>query len=182
MMSWFTDTFLPSLLSRAGVEHGLWLSRKQTAICLEHMECHTVLQAEFQGDYRRHNYYTMEWGERSVRLDYSKLNGCGVIVFGMNNQEKAEANARRETEKQRLEAERLERIWKNPERLEKWRKRSQEALDRAEHDLELCKQDLLAAQASGDMEEVKLCLEDIKFAEEVVAEKLADWRKYYDGD
>lgn len=181
-MSWFTDTFLPSLLSRAGVNHGLWLSRKQTAICLEHMECHTVLQAEFQGDYRRHNYYTMEWGERSIRLDYSKLNGCGLIVFGMNNQEKAEANARREAEKRRLEAERLERIHRNPERLEKWRKRSQEELDRAKHKLEVWKAALAEAKAAGDMEEVKLCLEDIKFAEEMVAEKLAEWRKYHNGD
>lgn len=34
-MSWFYDTFLPSLLERAGTNKGMWLSRKQTAICIE---------------------------------------------------------------------------------------------------------------------------------------------------
>ena len=33
-MNWFYDTFLPSLLERAGTNKGMWLSRKQTAICI----------------------------------------------------------------------------------------------------------------------------------------------------
>lgn len=42
-MNWFYDTFLPSLLERAGTNKGMWLSRKQTAICIEKMEKHTTI-------------------------------------------------------------------------------------------------------------------------------------------
>lgn len=80
-MNWFYDTFLPSLLERAGTNKGMWLSRKQTAICIEKMEKHTTMVAQFQGDYYRHNYYTLEWSGRKVFLNYSKLNGCGQITF-----------------------------------------------------------------------------------------------------
>lgn len=55
-MSWFYDTFLPSLLERAGTNKGMWLSRKQTAICIEKMEQHTTMVPQLQGDYCRHNY------------------------------------------------------------------------------------------------------------------------------
>lgn len=57
-MSWFYDTFLPSLLERAGTNNGMWLSRKQTAICIKKMEKHTAMVPQFQGDYCRHNYYS----------------------------------------------------------------------------------------------------------------------------
>ena len=59
-MNWFYDTFLPSLLERAGTNKGMWLSRKQTAICIEKMEKHTTMVAQFQGDYYRHNYRSEE--------------------------------------------------------------------------------------------------------------------------
>ena len=49
-MSWFYDTFLPSLLERAGTNKGMWLSRKQTAICIEKMEQHTTMVPQLQGD------------------------------------------------------------------------------------------------------------------------------------
>ena len=45
-MNWFYDTFLPSLLERAGTNKGMWLSRKQTAICIEKMEKHTTMVAQ----------------------------------------------------------------------------------------------------------------------------------------
>ena len=103
-MNWFYDTFLPSLLDRAGTNKGMWLSRKQTAICVEKMEQHTVMVPQFQGDYCRHNYYTLEWNGRHVSLNYSKLNGCGQITFGFTAAEAEEASRRR-TEDERREAE-----------------------------------------------------------------------------
>ncbi len=108
-MSWFYDTFLPSLLERAGTNKGMWLSRKQTAICIERMEVHTVMVPQFQGDYCRHNYYTMEWNGRHVHLNYSKLNGCGQITFGFNAAEAEEASRRHAEEQQREAEERMER-------------------------------------------------------------------------
>ena len=47
-MSWFDDTFLPSLFERFGRETH-WLTRKQTAICTRYMERHTVMVDQFQG-------------------------------------------------------------------------------------------------------------------------------------
>lgn len=107
-MSWFYETFLPSLLERAGTNKGMWLSRKQTSICIEKMEQHTVMVPQFQGDYCRHNYYTMEWNGRHVHLNYSKLNGCGQITFGFTAAESEEANRRHTEEKQREADERME--------------------------------------------------------------------------
>lgn len=108
-MNWFYDTFLPSLLERAGTNQGMWLSRKQTAICIEKMEAHTVRVPQFQGDYYRHNYYTMEWNGRHIRLNYSKLNGCGQITFGFTAAEAEEAGRRRAEEKRQEDAEHMER-------------------------------------------------------------------------
>lgn len=108
-MSWFYDTFLPSLLERAGTNHGMWLSRKQTAICIEKMQVHTVMVLQFQGDYFRHNYYTMEWNGRHVSLNYSKLNGCGQITFGFTVEEAEESSRKYAMEKQREAEERMER-------------------------------------------------------------------------
>lgn len=45
-MSWFDDTFLPSLFERFGRETH-WLTRKQTAICTRYMERHTVMVDQF---------------------------------------------------------------------------------------------------------------------------------------
>lgn len=118
-MSWFYDTFLPSLLERAGTNHAMWLTRKQTEICTRYMEKHTVRLAEFQGDYTSHDYYTVKWGERDVHLSYSKLNGCGTISFSFNKAELEAHQKEVEAEKERIEAERLERIKRNPERLQK---------------------------------------------------------------
>jgi septin family protein len=143
------------------------------------MEKHVVSVTQFQGDSTRHNYYTTEWRGRAVCLEYSKLNGCGTIIFGMNEQERAEASARRKAEKERLEDERLERIRKNPERLAKWQKHTQDNLDRAMEHLATYKQDLLAAEADGDIAEVALCREDIADAEKCVEEMLVEWKKYH---
>lgn len=181
-MSWFTNEFLPSLFSRAGTGHGIWLSRKQTAICTKYMERHTVREAVFQGDYQNHDYYTIEWNGRNVRLNYSKLNGCGNIVFSMNQEERKQAEIRNAEERKRIEAERIACRLRHPETLKKWQERTQKALDAAAESLERCRSDLAAAEAAGDDAEIALCREDIANDEEWYAEKLAEWKIYHGGD
>ena len=115
-MSWFDDTFLPSLFERFGRETH-WLTRKQTAICTRYMERHTVMVDQFQGDRTRHHYYTREWRGRIVTLNYSKLNGCGTISFGSTEQERADLAKRREVERTERELRSLRRLReRHPER------------------------------------------------------------------
>lgn len=118
-MGWFYDTFLPSLFARAGAEKGMWLSKKQTDVCTRYMEKHSVLHAQFQGDYTTHLYYTCKWGERDVHLSYSKLNGCGMITFSFDSAEREEATRAAQEERERIERERIERVKRRPERLAK---------------------------------------------------------------
>ena len=118
-MAWFYETFLPSLFARAGAEKGMWISQKQTAVCTKYMERHTVRCEQFQGDYTKHLYYTTKWGERDVRLSYSKLNGCGMITFSYNKEEREEATRAAQEERERIERERIERIKRRTERLAK---------------------------------------------------------------
>ena len=156
-MSWFYDTFLPSLLERAGTNKGMWLSRKQTAICIEQMEVHTVMVPQFQGDYYRHNYYTMEWNGRNVHLDYSKLNGCGRITFGFTAAEAEEATRRRAEEKQQEDAERMERkrkwtAWARenaPEKLEQRIHRHRAKIADLQEALKDILEDLAESEAEG---------------------------------
>ena len=105
MNKWFAENFLPSLFDRTKPDKGIWLSRKQTAICVKYLEQHSTRHAQFQGDYTTHLYYTGEWNGRTVRMDYSKLNGCGMIVFGYNDEEKVELNRQHELERERMKEE-----------------------------------------------------------------------------
>ena len=118
-MAWFYDTFLPSIFDRAGTNNGLWLTQKQTAVCIRYMERHSVRTDEFFGDRNTHLYYTCKWGERDVQLSYSKLNGCGTITFSYNKAEREEATRAAQEERERIERERIARVKRHPERLAK---------------------------------------------------------------
>ena len=107
-MSWFQDKFLPSIFERAGLERK-WLTQKQTAVCTRSMEKRVVSVQQPYGEYTRHTYYITTWQGRHVQLDYSKLNGCGVIQFGMNEQERMDAEAQRERWQREREHDRLVR-------------------------------------------------------------------------
>ena len=82
MNRWFENVFLPSLFQRTGHEP-LFLTRSQTNVCCDHMERMTQLVGGQYESYR-HDYYVYVWNGRNVRLDYSKVNGCGQIRFGLN--------------------------------------------------------------------------------------------------
>lgn len=158
-MSWFYDTFLPSLLERAGTNKGMWLSRKQTAICIERMEVHTMMVPQFQGDYCRHNYYTLEWNGRHVNLNYSKLNGCGQITFGFTAAEAEEATRRRAEEKRQEAEEYMERKRKwaewarenAPEKLEQRIHRHRAKIADLQEALKDILEDLAESEAEGDL-------------------------------
>ena len=121
MSKWFYNTFLPSIFDRCkdrGKE--MWLSQKQTAICIDNMEIRQVrFDPDGYGARCTHNNYVCDWNGRHVCLSYSKKNGCGYISFGMNKAEEEAHRARIEEEKQKAEAERIELIKSDPERLAK---------------------------------------------------------------
>ena len=121
MNKWFYSTFLPSVFDRCkdrGRE--MWLSQKQTAICADNMDLRQVrFDPDGYGARCTHNNYTCEWNGRKVILSYSKKNGCGYISFGMDKTEEEAHRAAIEAEKQKNEAERIEWIKKDPERLAK---------------------------------------------------------------
>ena len=121
MNKWFAETFLPSIFDRCkdrGKE--MWLSQKQTAVCIQNMELRQVrFDPDGYGVRCTHNNYTCEWNGRKVVLSYSKKNGCGFISFGMNKAEQEAHLAEIEAERQRIEAERIAWIKENPEKLAK---------------------------------------------------------------
>lgn len=142
MTKWFSDVFLPSLFQRAG-KNTIWLTRRQTAICVENMERHTVCQERF-GGLVRHDYFTAEWSGRAVTLDYSKQNGCGTITFGATQAEQEKAAAEGRAEQKRIERERLER---------KLRRRPEQFLHDLEQERELlawAQEDLQEDEQAGD--------------------------------
>lgn len=119
MKSWFFATFLPSLFDRAGTNHSMWLTQRQTAVCVDNMEKHITRTLEFQGDSSAHLWFSCEWNGRSVRMNYSKLNKCGTIEFSFSPDELAVNREANKKERERLENESIERIKRNPERLKK---------------------------------------------------------------
>ena len=119
MGKWFSDIFLRSIFDQCGGPcRGKWLSQKQTAVCVSNMEQKTMrFDADGYGTMCTHVYYTAEWQGRNVTMQYSKKNSCGRIEFGPNAAEAAEAEQARSLERARIEAERVERLKRNPERL-----------------------------------------------------------------
>lgn len=119
MKKWFTETFLPSLFERAGTNRSMWLTQRQTAVCVENMEKHVTKTPEFQGVSTSHLWFSCEWNGRAVRLNYSKLNKCGTIEFSFSAEELAANKEKNKKERERLENESIERLKRHPERLKK---------------------------------------------------------------
>ena len=156
-MSWFDDTFLPSLFERFGRETR-WLTRKQTAICTQNMEQHTVMVGQFQGDRARHHYYTKEWRGRTVTLNYSKLNGCGTISFGSTEQERIELAARQEVEKKERELKSLKRL--RERRFDVFLKRLEQARDSVKYWEDEIKEDQADPETAKYVERDRECLSE----------------------
>ena len=109
MTRWFSDTFLPSIFQRAELNKGVWLSQKQTKICVDNMERHNVHYLDEYGVGCNRLYYDCKWQGRDVYLQYSKLNGCGMIFFGMNATEIEEQERKNQEERDDNEIKRLQR-------------------------------------------------------------------------
>lgn len=115
-MEWFKNTFLQSLFDRIGTGKDRWLTVKQTAICTQYMEKNTITFSDGFASYN-HDNYVIEWNGRQVYLSYSKKNGCGLISFGLNEDEKAENSRKTELERIEIIRERAARTYRrNPER------------------------------------------------------------------
>ena len=152
MSKWFYNTFLPSIFERCGAGKNMWLSGKQTAICIDNMERHTVrFDSDGYGTMWNHENYTCEWNGRSVFLSYSKKNGCGCVEFGFSAEEISVMKAEYEAEKAIIKSDRIKRTKQNPERLAKkiaslnkeirgWQEEYE--LDMADGETEQAKQDL----------------------------------------
>ena len=164
MNKWFSETFLPSVFDRAGTDKSMWLSRKQTSICVDNMEKHTVMQAQFQGDYTRHNYYTAEWNGRKIDLQYSKLNGCGTITFSMTKEEAEESRKAYQAEREAEKIERRENLKANkPERIAMHVEKESAKVDHIKEEIADLYKEL---SNTDDKELVEDINDDISFAEQ----------------
>lgn len=110
---WFNDIFMPSLFERAK-NNAMWLSAKQTQICVENFDSYKTVRVEAECGYYYRKIYEYTWQNRTVSLYYSKLNGCGQILFGFTPEE---------AEQNRIEGEKANKI-KHIERLEHLKKRA----------------------------------------------------------
>lgn len=137
MNQWFFETFLPSLFDRAGANHRMWLSRKQTAVCVENMNRHTVRYEVLQG-FESRSYFITEWNGRTVTLFYSKKNGCGQIEFSATKEEVEEAREKSRIENERIERERIRRRKeRNPEKFAEEVRKLRDTISSYEDDLQL---------------------------------------------
>lgn len=125
MNSWFENAFLHSLFKRCdpgecGPTHNLWLTRNQTEVCIKYMERHEHrYDSDGYGTMYEHLSYTCRWRGRDVRLEFSKLNGCGCISFGMTDEEQEIRRQEIAAENLRIRLARIERTKRKPERLAK---------------------------------------------------------------
>ena len=136
MTRWFQETFLQSLFQRAGTSKGLWLSQKQTVICVENMTRHSVRNRDKFGDMFSRLYYDCRWNGREVMMQYSKLNGCGMISFGLTEAEKQAQERKNQIERETHEIRRLQRRFeRHPEKFEEDLQALSEEIDDTESEL-----------------------------------------------
>lgn len=168
---WFNGVFVPSLFERAGVNHLMWLSAKQTQICVENFDsCKTVKVESECGMFYRRNIYKHTWNNRIIHLYYSKLNGCSQIIFGYTPEE---------IEQNRIENEKTAKI-KHIERLEHLKKRalidkSETAIEHYNKRIERLRKDLQSwkIELQEDIEDGEP-VENIEFDKKKIAEIKAD--------
>lgn len=115
--TWFNDTFLPSLFQRAGVNKEMWLTVKQTRVCLDHMSRSTAANDNGFG-ISRVNSHSCIWNGRTVTL-FVASNHASRIYFGTNAAERQEIEkAERQKEDERAERHYRMLARKYPERYE----------------------------------------------------------------
>ena len=112
MNTWFNN-FLQDLFNKCGVNNGLWLTQKQTEVCLRSGMNEVVVK---RNNEETHSNFVTYWNNRKVVLWYSKVSKTGKITFYNNDEELQELNQIRLTNQ---EIEEIERFKKHPQELEK---------------------------------------------------------------
>ena len=114
---WFNDVFLPSLFEYAQKAVGLCesckISDKQFNICRQNMEEVKCYDADYHKNYI---YYRYTWNDRNIIVIRHKNN---YISFSLNSPETVQAKQEEEAKKEIERIAMLNRIKRNPERLEK---------------------------------------------------------------
>lgn len=155
MNKWFYGVFLTSIFDRCGTDKGMWLSQKQTAICVDNMKRRTVrYDSDGYGTMYSHDNYFTEFEGRAVSLSYSKKNGCGYISFSMNAEEAEAHKMEVEEERERIKADRIERVKRNPERLAKHLDSLMKKLENAQKEYQLDLEEGEEAYIEYDLEEI----------------------------
>lgn len=162
---WFNDVFMPSLFERAK-NNIMWLSVKQTQICVENFDSCETVRVEAEYGYYRRKIYRHTWQNRAVSLYYSKLNGCGQILFGFTPEE---------IKQNRIENEKVSKI-NHIERLEHLKKRalidkSEIAIEHYNKRIERLRKDLQSweIELQEDIEDGET-VENIEFDKNKIAE------------
>lgn len=117
--NWFNSVFLPSIFAKSGTNSAKWITAKQVNVCRDYMHKSCSRTQNADGVFCTHTAYTYNWCGRDVILQCSGLNGCGTIIFGLDEKESASARENAREEQKRIEADRLARLARHPERLEK---------------------------------------------------------------
>lgn len=175
MNRWFEETFFPSLFQRTGACKSLWLTRRQTQVCVDNMERHTSRFTDrYTGEAGTHISYECDWQGRHVTLEYSKLNGCGAISFGLTAEEAAEAETAHRAERKHRDRERWRRMAaQRPDRFRKYLQEAEEEVRRLEEDLDDDRLDLEEAEANGISEARDSIANSIRAGAERLAEAQA---------
>ena len=140
-MEWFKNTFLQSLFDRIGTDKDIWLTVNQTAICTRYMGKNTITFSNGFTNCNHDNYF-IEWNGRQVYLSYSKKNGCGLISFGLTDDEKAENSRKAELERIEIIRERAARTYRrNPERYQEHIRNLSRRIDEIKQTIEEEKED-----------------------------------------
>lgn len=127
-MNWFYDSFLPSIYGRTD-DGRAWITAAQVNVCERYMRCDVVTVETADGGRGRHVVLSCYWRGRAVRVDVSKKNGAGAILFGLTAAEKEQREQAAAAEKEQHERERAARVARRrPEnaarkiaKLESWR-------------------------------------------------------------
>ena len=143
-MKWFEDVFLKSIFDRIGANNSKWLTVKQTSICCQYMEQEFNRYENRYGDMYNGLLYKYVWDGREVLLRFSKLNGCGTIIFGYTEQEKMKIRRRDEETRKQRELERIQRYYtKHPDKYAK-------KIEKIKADIAYWEDDLQECIASGE--------------------------------
>ena len=154
---WFDDVFLPSVFKRARATIGepLWLTRKQTAVCVQYMHRQTVyIESKTSSGY--HDNYVYSWNGRTIELCYSSKNGCGSIVFYANESEQKQIAEESQKRRRQRDIESAKRLFRRDPG--KWAAKVQ----KIKQDIEECRIDIQEDTREGNQKLLEMDQETLE--------------------